>query len=208
MALDLFTRAVEIDPDYPLAWAGIADAYIVLAYFRTIPPSESKRHALAAARKALQLDPSSAAGHTALACATLLFENNRDLAGQEFARALELNPHYSQGRCWNALFYLQWARGDFERGIAEARRALESDPLSAYATMILAICLVTGGQRNDETLATSRLAVDRDPESFVARWTLGVVQMEMERYGEAIATLERSIRSDPRFQAFLREMDA
>ena len=80
-------------------------------------PSTSKPLALAAAReRPLELDPSSAAGHTALACATLLFENNRDLAGQEFERALELNPHYGQGRCWYALFYLQWARGDFERG--------------------------------------------------------------------------------------------
>ena len=79
-------------------------------------------------------------------------------AGQEFERALELNPHYGQGRCWYALFYLQWSRGEFERGIAEARQALESDPLSAYATMILAICLVTAGRRNEETLATARLA--------------------------------------------------
>ncbi len=192
LALDLFTRAVEFDPGYSLAWAGIADVYTVLAYFGTIPPSESKRHALAAARNALNLDPASAAGHTALACATLLHENNRDLAGQEFERALQLNPQYVQGRAWYALFYLQWARGDFERGIAEARRALESDPLSAYATMILAICLLTDGRRDDETLATARLAVDRDPESFVARWTLGVVEAEMERYEEAIATLEHA----------------
>ena len=55
------------------AWAGIADAHIVLAYFGTVPAAESKRHALAAARKALELDASSPAGHTALACATLLF---------------------------------------------------------------------------------------------------------------------------------------
>ena len=153
-----------------------------------LPPNRSRWRSTAA-RRALELDPSSAAAHTALACATLLFENNRDLAGQEFERALQLNPQYVQGRSWYALFYLQWARGDFERGVAEARRTLESDPLSAYATMILAACLFTAGRR-DEAIDVGRLAVERDPESFIARWMLGHAQIEAERYEEAIATLE------------------
>ena len=66
-----------------------------------------------------------------------------------------------------------WARGDFEQGIAEARRALDSDPLSAYVTMILGVCLFTAG-RLDEAIDTCRRAIQLDPESFVARWALGV----------------------------------
>ena len=97
---------------------------------------------MAAATRSIELDPTSAAGHTALACATLLYENNRAMAKQEFERALELSPSYVMGRCWYALFYLQWARGEFEQGIAEARRALDSDPLSAYVTMILGMLSV------------------------------------------------------------------
>jgi TolB-like protein/Tfp pilus assembly protein PilF len=190
-ALECFQRAVELDPDYALAWAGIADAYTVLGYFGGVRPADGKSQALAAARRALAIDPSAAAGHTALACATLLFENNRDLAGQEFERALELNPQYVQGRCWYALFYLQWARGDYERGLAEARRALASDPLSAYVTMIVAACLYTVG-RSTEAIDTALLAVERDPDSFVARWMLGAAQIEGERYEDAIATLEYS----------------
>ncbi len=186
-ALELFQRAVELDPSYSLAWAGIADAYTVLAYFGTVPPSQSKPQALAAARRALELDPSSAAGHTALACATLLYENNRSLAGEEFERALQLNPRYVQGRCWYALFYIQWALGDFERGIAEARRALEDDPLSAYVTQIVAACLGTAG-RLDEAIDVGRKAVELDPESFVARWVLGTFLSESGRYEEAVAT--------------------
>jgi TolB-like protein len=204
-ALDLFNRAVDLDPSYSLAWAGIADAHTVLAYLGTWPPSVSKPPALAAARKALELDPLSAAGHTALACATLLFENNRDLAGQEFERALELNPLYGQGRCWYALFYLQWARGAFERGIAEARRALESDPLSAYVTMILAACLYTAG-RHAEAIDTARLAVERDPESFVARWVLGIAQIAMDRDADAIATLESAAAMSGRHPYALTSM--
>jgi TolB-like protein/Tfp pilus assembly protein PilF len=196
-ALDLFERAVDLDPDYALAWAGIADAHTVLSYFGGEPPSTAKPVALGAARRALELDPSSAAARTALAAATLLYENNRELAGQEFVRALELNPHYVQARCWYALFYLQWACGEFDRGIAEARRALESDPLSSYVMMILSVCLNTAGQL-DEAVDVGRLAVERDPESFVARWAYGGALIESQRYEEAIATLEHAARMSHR----------
>ena len=130
-ALDLFRKAVEIDPNYSLAWAGLADACSGLAITGSMSGTESKPQAMAAATRSIELDPTSAAGHAALACATLLLENNRAMAKQEFERALELRPSYVLGRSWYACFYLQWARGDLEQGIAEARRALESDPLSS-----------------------------------------------------------------------------
>jgi len=139
VALELFERAVNLDPDYAVAWAGIADAHTVLAYYGGEPPAESKPLALAAAKRALALDPSSAAAHAALGAAALVYENDRDLAGAEFVRALELNPHDTHARCWYALFYLQWVCGDAERGVAEARRAFDIDPLSSYVTMILAM---------------------------------------------------------------------
>ena len=189
IALDLFRMAVELDPGYSLAWAGIADAFTVLAYAGAVRGSESKPQAMAAATRSIELDPASAAAHTALACATLLYENNRAMAKQEFERALELSPSYVLGRCWYALFYLQWARGDLEQGIAEARRALDSDPLSAYVTMILGVCLYTAG-RLDEAIETCRRAVQQDPESFVARWALGISLGMDGRFEEAVSTLE------------------
>jgi TolB-like protein len=133
--LALLRTAVELDPGYSLAWAGVADALTVLAYSGAARGAESKSQTIAAARRSIELNPRSAVGHTALACATLMYENNRALAKQAFERALALNPGYGMGRCWYANFFLNWACGDFEHGIAEARRALESDPLSAYVTM-------------------------------------------------------------------------
>jgi serine/threonine-protein kinase len=189
IGLDLLRKAVELDAAYSLAWAGIADALTVLAYSGAASGSESKPEALAAAKRSIELNPSSAVGHTALACATLVYENNRAMAKQEFERALELNPHYAQGRGWYGLYYLQWACGEFERGIVEARRALDIDPLSAYVTMILATCLCTAGHQ-DEAIETSRRAVQQDPESFVARWMLGVSLGTAGRFEEAVSTLE------------------
>jgi serine/threonine protein kinase/tetratricopeptide (TPR) repeat protein len=188
-ALALFRRAVEIDPNYSLAWAGIADAYNVMAYLGSAAGAELKRPAIAAATRAVEIDPLSAAGHTALACAKLMYENNGDVARHEFERALDLDPGYVQGRCWYALLYLQWVRGDYERGVTEARHALACDPLSAYATMFLATCLYTAGHL-DEAIETGALAVERDPESFVAHWVLGISLGLAGRFEESAASLE------------------
>jgi serine/threonine protein kinase/Tfp pilus assembly protein PilF len=189
LAQDLFRKAVELDPAYSLAWAGLADAFTGLAITGSVSGSESKPQAMAAATRSIELDPGSAAGHSALACATLLYENNRTRARQEFERALELSPSYVLGRCWYACFYCQWARGEFEQGIAEARRALDIDPLSSYLSMILACCLCTAG-RLDEAIETARRAVQQDPETFVARWILGVSLGTAGRFEEAVSTLE------------------
>ena len=191
-ALDLFRKAVELDPGYSLAWAGIADAFTGLAITGSVRGSESKPQAMAAATRSIELDPASAAGHTALACATLLYENNRAMAKQEFEQALKLNPSDVLSRCWYALLYLQWARGEFEQGIAEARRALDIDPLSAYASFSLGGCLYTAG-RLDEAIDTLRRGVQLDPESFVARWLLGVALGTAERFEEAVSTLEAAL---------------
>jgi tetratricopeptide (TPR) repeat protein len=195
--LDLLEKAVRLDAGYSLAWAAIADALTVLAYSGAARGSEAKPRAMAAARRSIELDPASAAGHTALACATLLFENDRAAAKQEFERALELSPNYGMGRCWYALFYCQWARGDFEQGIAEARRALDSDPLSSYVTMNLANCLLTAG-RLDEAIETGRRAIQLDHESFVARWALGIALGMSGRFEDAVATLEAAARMSGR----------
>jgi tetratricopeptide (TPR) repeat protein len=190
-ALELFRKAVELDPEYAAAWAGAADAYTVLAYFGFVRGPEARPQALAAANRAIELDPGSADGYTALACARLLYDNDRAGARQAFERALELNPNYGQGRCWYALFYLQWACGELGRGVAEARLALERDPLSAYVMMIVSVCLLTSGQV-DEAIEQAQKAVRTDPESFVSYWELGTAQAEAGRLDEAIATLQHA----------------
>jgi eukaryotic-like serine/threonine-protein kinase len=188
-ALALFRKAVEIDPGYSLAWAGIADACTGLAITGSVSGAESKPQAMAAATRSIELDPTSAAGHTALACAALLYENNPAMAKQEFERALELRPSYALGRSWYGLFYLQWARGDLDQGIAEVQRALDGDPLSAYIMMLLACCFCTAGRLN-EAIETARRAVQQDPGSFITRWILGVSLGTAGHFDEAVSTLE------------------
>ena len=195
--LELLRKAVDLDPGYALAWAGVADALTVMAYSGAARGADSKPEAMAAARRSIELDPASAVAHTALACATLLYENDRAAAKRWFERALEINPSYGMGRCWYGLFYFQWACGDFERGITEARRALDSDPLSAYVTMNLGNCLLTAG-RLDEAMDADRRAIQLDPESFVARWSLGIALGTAGRFEEAVSVLEAAARMSER----------
>jgi tetratricopeptide (TPR) repeat protein len=118
-----------------------------------------------------------------------LYENNRLKAQREFEQALELNPSYVMGHCWYALHYLQWACGELEQGIAEARLALDIDPLSSYAAVTLAACLCTA-DRLDEAIDVARRAVQQDADSFIARWMLGVSLGTAGHFEEAAFTLE------------------
>jgi adenylate cyclase len=182
-----------------------ADAFTVLAYSGAIRGSESKPRALAAAKRSIELDPTSTAGHTALACAILLYENNGAMAKQKFERALELGPSYGRSRCWYGLFYFSWTRGEYERGIVEARHALDNDPLSSYVMMILGACLFTAGWL-DEAIETCRRAVQQDPESFVARWALGISLGMAGRFGGAVSTLEAAAEMSGRHSLALTSL--
>ena len=182
-------RAVELDSGLAAAWAGLADTHTVKGYWGMAPPDETMPQALEAARRAIELDPGSAEGLCALANATLLYERGYAAAEQSFLRCLELSPNYTQGRCWYALFYLQWVGGRLEEGVAEARRALEADPLSAYAAALLAFALAGAG-RTGESIEPGRLAVERDPDALLTQWIYGNCCHWDGRFEEAVAAFE------------------
>jgi adenylate cyclase len=196
-ALEHFRQAVALDANYAPAWAGIADAYVVSAYFGVVRGTEARRQGLAAARRALALDPASPDGHTALAGLAQICENDLESARAGYETALELNPSHIQGRCWYALFYLQAGRGRLADGVAEARRGRELDPLSAWVASILAVALVTAGDAH-EAMLEARRATALDPLSFVARWVLGLALRYAGHLDEAESTLEEAAATSGR----------
>ena len=125
-AIEYFNRAIELDPGYALAYAGLADAYTTASDW-VLPPREALPKAEAAARKALVFDPNLAEAHAALAHA-LMHQWKLDDAGKEFQRAMELNPN-------NTAFYFIYAEyfsalGQEDRALAELDKAIKLDPLS------------------------------------------------------------------------------
>ena len=188
--MECLKRAVELDPSFAVAWAGLADAFTVRGYWGVAPPGETMPKALTAARRAVALDPQLGEAHCALAAALLLWERDYEGARQAFGRGLELNPGFTQGRCWYGLFCLQWVYGDVAGGLAEVRRASEIDPLSAYVTTILAFALSLAGD-DRAALEHARLATSRDPDALVGHWVHGLVAHWNGAFDEAEAAFTK-----------------
>ena len=191
-AIDCFKEAVALDPEYAQAWAGLADGYTTSGYSGFKPSVEVMPRALEAARRALHLDPDLAEAHSALGCATLLYELNYDLAEKEFRRALELNPNYPQGRAWYGLFFLQWIAGREQEARSELLRAIEHDKLSGYGNVILAFSDCSRGH-TAEAVEHGRRGVELDPNSYLAHWSLTSALFCNAQYEEAAATAERAL---------------
>lgn len=115
------------------------------------------------------LDPSLPEAHSAMACACLLYDRDFTEAEREFLRALELNPRHLEARGQYAFFYLQLAVGRLEEGIAQAKLALGTDPLSAYATALVGTTYFNAG-KYAEALDAFERAIELDPDSFLARF--------------------------------------
>ena len=172
-AAQCFERAVAIDPEYPLAWAGLADARTMLGFYGFERPEATMPQAKEAATRAVALDPSLAEAHCALACICLLYDWDWSKAEQEFVCALTLNPRYIQALDWYGLFYLQWVAGRFEEGIIHAKEAVKYDPLSPYANAILALTYSHAG-RGAESVSAGQTAVELEGP-YIAYWCYEMV---------------------------------
>ena len=182
--LECFNQALALDPDYALAHAGRADGNTMLGYYGFASGKETMPQAKEAATKALELGPDLAEAHNAVAVVSLMHDRDWQTADQAFRRALELNPQYVQARAWYGLFYLQMVAGRFEEGLAEMRRCVEIDPLSAYNAAVLAVGLGLAGY-HEEAIDRGVKATELDPDAFLARWVLQVLYGWASRYPEA-----------------------
>jgi serine/threonine-protein kinase len=189
IAVASFQKAVALDPDYAQAWAGLADAHTVLCYSGYRRPLEDMPAAIEAANRAIVVDRSSEEAHNALACASLLWERDFVKAEREFLASLALNPRYIQARCWYGLFFLQWGVGRLSEGLTEITQAFRDDPLSSYAATVMSFGLATVGEL-DAAVQHARAAVRQDPESFLARWELGLALDWDGRPADAVTVLE------------------
>ena len=127
-AVDYFTQAIVRDPNYANAYVGLADSYNLLREYSAMPPSEAYPRALAAAKKAVELDDSSADAHLSLAFATFYWSWDSVGAEREFKRALALNPDDARAHHWYATFLLSSRR--FPEALTQIEKAQNLDPSS------------------------------------------------------------------------------
>lgn len=189
-AIDHFERALERDPAYARAHAGLAEAHALLAWLEMRPPHEAFPKALAAAERALELDDRLAEAHTSLGFVRFLYV--WDWAGTERAcqRALELNPGYPPAHQYYA-DYLK-AMGRFEEAEREMRTALELDPLSLPIATGVGHVLYLARQY-DRAIEQYRAALEVDPEFLQARLWFGRPYLQTGRYREALRELEAAV---------------
>jgi adenylate cyclase len=191
-AEDCFNQAVKLDPDYALAWAGLADTYTTLGYYGLTHPEACMPKGMEAARRAVALGPALAEAHAALAMSCLMGAWDKVEAEREFLCALQLNPRYVQARGWYALFYLQFSEGRLAEGVSQAKLALDSDPLSSYTHTIYSLTCGNDGN-HAEAIQASRRAVELDRESYLARGTLFLVLHLGGLFEESVAVAEAAL---------------
>jgi adenylate cyclase len=191
-AAECFERAVKLDPDYGLAWAGLADTYTTLGYYGLARPEACMPKGMDAARRAVALGPLLAEAHTALAMSSLMGSWDKVEAEREFLCALQLNPRYVQARGWYASNYLQFSQGRLAEGVAQAKLALESDPLSSYTHTIYSLTSGNAG-KHAEAIQASRRAVELDSESYLARGSLFLVLHLGGLFEESVAVSEAAL---------------
>ncbi|HKE92006.1 MAG TPA: protein kinase [Gemmatimonadales bacterium] len=178
LGMKLMEKALELDPTYALAWAGLADANSLLGYYGNTPPEVAAAKAREAVTEALRHGPDLAEAHTARGLQALLFEWDWATAEQSFRKALELNPGYIQATAWYELFYHGFACGRWSEALVALKECQARDPRSAYVATIVAICYA-GYSSDPEMERWIELAEQLDPDAFLTLWARQLVMTSM-----------------------------
>lgn len=185
-----FEQATTIDSSYALAYAGLADVYLMKANYSHYGTNDLYVRAKAAARQATDIDPTLAEAHTSLALVSWIFDWDWRTADEEFARAVALRPAYATTHHWRAMFLAFMGR--FDDAVTEIDLALAKDPVSLIinsAAGLLRYCARDFKGAIEHCL----MALDMDPDFNPAITTLARIYLQMGDHDEATVWLEKSI---------------
>jgi len=196
-AVSFFQLAIAKDKNYATAYAGLADAYSLLGFYGYLPPKDVMPRAKEAALRALEIDEDLADAHCSLGYVYTIFDWEWEKARKEFLRALELNPSYGPAREWYSVWL--WFMGHVEEAIAEVRRGLETDPLSAYAHVQLGGVLLSA-QKYEEASEALLQALELEPDFYSARSMLGIAYYLQSRVEDAILEIQKAVDMSNRNQ--------
>ena len=184
-----FLQAIDRDPNYGRAYAGLADTYGLMSTWYAGPQNELMPKARAAALRALALDEGLAEAHASLALIRENYDYDWPGAEKEFRRAIQLNPQYATAHQWYAEF-LSW-QGRFDEAIAESEQARQLDPLSLIIAADRAWIFYFSRQY-DSSLKQCRAVLELDPNFGHARDAMIPSYLQLGRYDEAIEAINRT----------------
>jgi TolB-like protein/Tfp pilus assembly protein PilF len=188
-AIDYFEQAIEEDPNYAIAYVGLADCYNLLGYYSDVNPKEAFPKTREAAMKALEIDENLGEAHNSLAYFKERYEWDFPGAEKEFKRAIELSPGYATGHFWYGEFLTIMNR--FDEAIEEMKKAVELDPISLIINSNYGWTLMLANQF-DLALAQLRKTEEMDPSFPVVHQYYGFLYSNLGNYDEAIKRFEKA----------------
>ncbi len=187
--LECFQRAIEADPEYAPAYAGLADSHALMASSNVARPLDAYPQARAAALRAIELDPDLAEGHASLGLVKLNFDWDWDAAERELQRAIELNPSYSTARQWYSSYLSSMGR--HEEAITCAQQAAALDPFSIVATIRVGIAY-SFAQQHEQAAAQLERALAMEPGFIHVHSWLANAYQGLGRHEDAIRIAEEA----------------
>jgi len=187
---DFFSQALNKDPNYALAYSGLADSFLLLGGYDFLSPQETFPKAREAALNALNIDDSLPEAHAALAWIMMSYDWDFGKADREFKRALELNPNYATAYQWHAFQFM--FLGKFDEAIRNIKRALELDPLSLVINTDLGLIFYLA-QEYDKAIEQFQKTSEIDANFWKSHFHLGQVFIQKKMYEEAISELKKAL---------------
>jgi serine/threonine-protein kinase len=188
-----FQEAIQMDPLYAMAYAGLADCYAMMGSYDLVEPQDAYARARAAAEQALTIDERLAEAHNSLAHISMYYWD-WPKAEREFKRALDLKQNYAIAHQWYANYLAIMGRN--REALEEARLALDLDPLSLSVTVVLGRQYYIAGQF-EEAIHSFQKALDVDPQYGPAYAALGQAYLQMHKYDQGITAINKSIELSP-----------
>lgn len=182
-ALSYFQQAIDLDPNFALAYAGISDVYRSLALSGEEPPGEIFDKSIAAGERAVAIDPNLAEGHASFGIATFFFRRDWAAAESSLKRALELDPGSSSTHIFYA--HLMSNLGRHAEALASAKRAREIDPVSPFITALEGLFLLQA-DKPDEAIRQLRSASEIDPNHWIPHLFVARAYIDKKMYAEAL----------------------
>jgi DNA-binding winged helix-turn-helix (wHTH) protein/tetratricopeptide (TPR) repeat protein len=195
LAIEFFAQAIAKDPDYALAYVGLGDSYAIIPFYSNIPPKPAFEEAKKATDKALELDDTLAEAHATLAYIKEYYEWDWVGAGEEYKKAIDLNPNYATAHQWHGMYFMKL--GQFERARRELKQALRFDPHSLIINADLGLPFYFKEQYV-EAVEVYRKTLEMDQDFIWARFFLGWTYERSGKFSEAIAEFQKAKLIDNR----------
>jgi serine/threonine-protein kinase len=192
-AIDYFRAAIQIEPDYALAYAGIAYCYLTSWYYKYLPPEKCLPQMKQALQQCLQLDDEIAESHLAQGYIKLWYEWDFAAATIEFKKVIELNPNNAEAHVQYALS--KGFLGNYTEAIKHASIAYNLDPFSLMINYLVSTIYFMEGDHK-KALENGRRLIELEPNSYIGHFIIGRHLMGLKRYEEAVPELEIAVHQN------------